>query len=108
METIKIALSTSLRQFLRFRSSTAGYTSTDEYLAALIRADQMRQSVRELDAMIRASVGYGPEGLQGDDRWQQLRDEFRKRHRVTTHPVTGRVMSLDHRRRRRAPPAQTV
>ena len=108
METIKIALPTSLRQFLGFRTFTAGYNSTGEYLAALIRADQMRHSVRDLDAMIRKRVGYGPEEWPSDDQWQRLRDEFRKRQRVARHPVTGRVMPLDRRRRRRASPVQTV
>jgi Arc/MetJ-type ribon-helix-helix transcriptional regulator len=108
MFPVRVGLPSSLLQFTKSRALSGGYANTGEYVRALIRADEMRKHVTDLDARLQAWLGYGAEQVADLEQWQQLRDEFRRWERATGGQTTGRVVRLDRRWRRKAPPGQTA
>jgi antitoxin ParD1/3/4 len=88
MDTMNIAIPSSLKQFVQERVSGGGYGSVSEYVRELIRADQKRAARERIEAEVLKGLDSGdPVEMTADD-WKSIREEVIRRH--TTRNVLHR------------------
>ena len=79
METINIAVSEALQEYVQMRVSEGGYESVSEYIRELIRADQQQQARAVLESEVLKGARSGPSVPMTDDDWQEIRRDVRQR-----------------------------
>ena len=80
MQTLNIAISDVLSDYVLKQVEVKGYPSADEYVHELIRAAQQDEARRKLEAELLLGLESGPgEPLSASD-WQTMRQEIQKRH----------------------------
>ncbi len=77
MTTLNISLPESLRTFVEEQVTTGGYSTVSEYIRALIREAQGRQSKAELETKLLAALGSAPSEMADAD-WERLRARVRR------------------------------
>lgn len=81
METISVALPESLKEFVVAQVNAGAYESVNDYLRALILADQDQKAKAVIEAELLKGIQSGFEPMTDDD-WASLRDRAR-------HPRTA-------------------
>lgn len=79
MDTMNIALSSEMKDFVRVEVSTGGYSSTSEYIRDLIRREQKRRAEAELERLLVDGLDSGPSKELTAADWKRLRERIRKR-----------------------------
>jgi len=79
MNTMNIALSPKLREFVQREVKRRGYSSVSEYMRELIRGELERQELARLEAEIIKGIESGPSTPMTPENWQALRREVRRR-----------------------------
>lgn len=79
METMNIALSEPLKDFVLSQVAEGGYSSVSEYVRALIRQEQKRRAQEALEAAILKGLNSGESTPMTPEDWQDIRRQIRKR-----------------------------
>jgi len=79
MNTMNIALSPKLREFVQREVKRRGYSSVSEYMRELIRGELERQELARLEAEIIKGIESGPSTPMTKQDWQEIRTEVRRR-----------------------------
>jgi hypothetical protein len=94
MSTVHLQLSDDLRFTAEARAAADGFTSLDEYIASLIRADQRDDAPAEvkvdsapdaLEQMLRAGISSGTGREITDQEWEQKQQSLIARHSKTNN-----------------------
>jgi antitoxin ParD1/3/4 len=79
MDTMNIALPETLKEFVQTRVSEGGYSSVNEYVGELIRADQKQKALAVLEAEVLKGLRSGPAEPMTEKDWAEIRGEVRRR-----------------------------
>jgi len=79
MNTMNIALSPKLREFVQREVKRRGYSSVSEYMRDLLRGELERQELARLEAEIIKGIESGPSTPMTKQDWQEIRTEVRRR-----------------------------
>lgn len=79
MNTMNIALSAKLKEFVQREVRRRGYSSVSEYVRELIRGEQERQAIAALETEILKGLDSGPSTPMTKADWQDIRTEVRRR-----------------------------
>ena len=79
MNTMNIALSAKLKEFVQREVRRRGYSSVSEYVRELIRGEQERQAIAALETEILKGLDSGPSTPMTKTDWQDIRTEVRRR-----------------------------
>jgi antitoxin ParD1/3/4 len=79
METMNVALSSEMKDYVQTQVAQGGYSSVSEYVRALIREDQRRKDEARLEAILLEGMASGPATDMTDQDWEDLRRRARKR-----------------------------
>jgi antitoxin ParD1/3/4 len=80
METMNIALSAEMKEFVRGEVERGGYSSASEYVRALIREEQKRKAQEQLETLLLEGLDSGDPVEVTEEWWQQKRAELMRRH----------------------------
>jgi antitoxin ParD1/3/4 len=74
MDTMNVALSPRLKEYVQQRVAEGGYSSVSEYVRELIRLDQRQSARTQLEAELLRGLASGPaEKMTGSD-WAGIRE----------------------------------
>ena len=76
---MKISLPESLAAFVEQQVASGKYASIEQYLGALIEADQKQKAREHLEALIQEGVDSGPATEMTAQDWEHIRQEGRTR-----------------------------
>lgn len=79
MPTLNISLPESMRTYIEEQMKTGGYSTTSEYMRALIREDQKRRAQERLESMLLEGLGSGDAKKMTPEGWAELRRHVGKR-----------------------------
>jgi antitoxin ParD1/3/4 len=79
MNIINISLHDDMKEFVEARMTADSYASADEYVQALIRADQRRQARQALEAKLLEGLQGPAIEMTGED-WDSIMLEAAERH----------------------------
>ena len=79
MNTMNIALTAKLKEFVQREVRRRGYSSVSEYVRELIRGEQERQAIAALETEILKGLDSGPSTPMTKADWQDIRTEVRRR-----------------------------
>ena len=85
MNTMNIAIPEQLKAFVQSQVERRGYSSVSEYVRDLIRGDQQRQTIANLEAEILKGLESGQSTPMTQEDWQAIRHEVRRRHTERNH-----------------------
>jgi antitoxin ParD1/3/4 len=81
MATMNISLPDSMKAFIEEQAAKAGFGTVSEYMRAMIREVQERQSRRErVDRLLLEGLDSGPATPITRSDWDAIRREVHKRH----------------------------
>jgi antitoxin ParD1/3/4 len=79
MSTINLVLTESLKSFVECQAARRGYGSTNDYLEALIRADQEKSEHEEIEAKLLEALQGAPASPVTPETWAAVEREGRRR-----------------------------
>jgi antitoxin ParD1/3/4 len=79
MSTINLILPDSLKSFVEFQVARRGYGSTNDYLEALIRADQEKSETEEIEARLLEALHGAPASPVTPETWAAVEREGLRR-----------------------------
>jgi antitoxin ParD1/3/4 len=79
METMNIALSAEMKEFVRGEVERGGYSSASEYVRALIREEQKRKAQDVLEGLLIEGLESGPATPMGHKEWEELKQRLLER-----------------------------
>ena len=74
METMNIALPESMKTFVQKRAAEGNFSSVEEYVLDLIRADQQRRHEERIEELLLEGLGSG-EPIEVDEAYWQAKKE---------------------------------
>ena len=80
MDTMSIDLTTTLKTYVYQQVEAGGYSSASEYIHRLIREDQQRKAVEEIDRKLLEALDSGPATLWTAEHLAELKRRVRERH----------------------------
>ena len=80
MSTLNISLPDGMKRYVERQVAREGYSTASEYVRALIREDQKRQSMEKLEAKLIEGLDSGASSELTRKDWEELRAEVVKRH----------------------------
>jgi len=72
---MKISLPESLTAFVEQQVASGKYSSVEEYLGALIEADQKQKAREHLETLIQEGLDSGPASEMTAQDWEHIRQE---------------------------------
>jgi antitoxin ParD1/3/4 len=78
METMNIAITPVLKEFVQQRVEAGGYGSVSEYVRELIRLDQRQSAQASLENDLLLGLASGPAEKMTKSTWAQIRAEVRQ------------------------------
>ena len=72
---MKISLPESLTAFVEQQVASGKYTTVEQYLAALIEADQKQKAREQLKTLIQEGLDSGPATEMTAQDWEHIRQE---------------------------------
>ncbi len=78
METMNIAITPVLKEFVQRRVDEGGYGSVSEYIRELVRLDQRRSAQASLENQLLLGLASGPAEKMTKNDWAQIRAEVRQ------------------------------
>jgi len=82
MQTMNISLPDAMKHFIDAQVATGGYSSTSEYVRALIRDAQQRQAKARLETLLLEALDSGDPTAMTKEDWDAIRREGLARLRV--------------------------
>jgi antitoxin ParD1/3/4 len=79
MDTMRISVPDHLKDFIAARVSEGGFNDSNEYVCALIQADQARRGRSTLEAEVLKGIESGLSVPMTDDDWTSIRHEVESR-----------------------------
>ncbi len=79
METMNIALSAKMKEFVQSEVAQGGYSSASEYVRRLIREERKRKAQERLEALLLEGLNSGPSREMTHEDWEELRERLVKR-----------------------------
>lgn len=79
MGSLNISISDSLREFVKERVVSAGYSTPSEYIRQLIREDQKAMTRDQLEALLLEGLESGEPIAVDDHYWKRKKAELAKR-----------------------------
>ena len=79
MESMNVSLPEGLKSFVEERVRTGGYGTVSEYVRALVREDQKRQTDDQIEALLIEATRSGPGRELSKADWSALRQELDRR-----------------------------
>ena len=76
METMNIALSAEMKEFVQSEVAQGGYSSASEYVRRLIREERKRKAEERLEALLLEGLNSGDPIEVTEEWWQQKRAEL--------------------------------
>jgi len=80
MEALTVSLPADMKEFVEGEARAGGYATTDEYISALLRAEQQRKAREKIDGLLLEGVRSGPATPMTHQDWDDIRSEVRERH----------------------------
>ena len=80
MTTMNISLPETLKDFVDNQVQEHGYSTSSEYVRALIRNDQVKQAEQRLAALLLEGFESGPAIPVDETYWQNKREALKQRH----------------------------
>ncbi len=77
METINLALSSEIKEFIKAQVAVKGYSTASEYIQELIEADQRQKTRETLEVEILKGLGSGEATPMTAQDWQDIRANIR-------------------------------
>lgn len=78
METMNIALSPTLKEYVQERVQQGGYSSASEYVRELIRSDQRAAAKMALETELLRGLASGPAEKMTGREWSDIRREVKR------------------------------
>ena len=78
MESMNIAITPGLKEFVQRRVDEGGYSSVSEYVRELIRGDQRQSAQSILEAELMRGLASGPAEEMTKANWARIRAEVRR------------------------------
>lgn len=79
MSTMNVSLPAAMKKYVRERVKAENYSNASDYIRTLIREDQRRRGIDDLERLILDGLNSG-EGVTLDDaEWGRIRQEARRR-----------------------------
>jgi antitoxin ParD1/3/4 len=78
MESMNIAITPVLKEFVQRRVDAGGYSSVSEYVRELIRLDQRQSAQANLENDLLLGLASGPAEKMTKNTWAQIRAEVRQ------------------------------
>ena len=75
MQTMNISLPDSMKHFIDTQVAAGGYSSTSEYVRALVRDAQQRQAKARLEALLLEALDSGDPTVMTKEDWDAIRRE---------------------------------
>ena len=72
---MKVSLPESLAEFVEQQVSSGKYASVEQYLGALIEADQKQKAREHLETLIQEGLDSGPASEMTAQDWEHIRQE---------------------------------
>jgi len=72
---MKVSLPEALTAFVEQQIASGKYTNVEQYLSALIEADQKQKAREQLEALIREGLDSGPASEMTAQDWEHIRRE---------------------------------
>lgn len=79
METMNIALSPEMKEYVQAEVSRGGFSSTSEYIRALIRDDQKKKEELRLEALLLEGIQSGKASAFSPEDWQKINSRVQNR-----------------------------
>ena len=79
MTTLNISLPESMRAYVEEQAQLGGYSTTSEYVRALIREDQRRKAQEQLEGLLLEGLQSGTPQMMTPEDWKAVRAEVQKR-----------------------------
>jgi len=79
METMNIALPESMKHFVQERVTEGGYSSVNEYIRELIRADQKRNAQERIDTLLLEGLDSGKPVAVTAEYWEEKKRRLSER-----------------------------
>jgi antitoxin ParD1/3/4 len=78
METMNIAVTSALKEFVQRRVEAGGYGSVSEYFRELVRLDQKQAAQASLENELLLGLASGPAEKLTKKEWSRIRAEVRQ------------------------------
>ena len=79
MSSLNISISESLREFVKQRVVSAGYSTPSEYIRQLIREDQKAMAKEQLEALLLEGLESGEPTEMTPQTWADIRKRLHQR-----------------------------
>ena len=73
--SMELSLPESLKAFVEQQVATGKYANAEQYLGALIEADQQQKAKAQIEALIQEGLDSGPATEMTTQDWEQIRHE---------------------------------
>ena len=80
METLHINLPQTVKVFIDAQVAAKGYASASEYIAELVRAEQVRAAREHLNGLLLDGLQSGDPSPMTPQDWEEIRREIHERH----------------------------
>jgi antitoxin ParD1/3/4 len=84
MQTMNVSLPDAMKHFIDAQVATGGYSSTSEYVRALVRDEQKRQAKARLETLLLEALDSGDATAMTPEGWDAIRQEGLTRLRART------------------------
>ena len=81
MTTLNLSLPNPMKDFVQRQVTQGGYSSSSEYVRALLRQEQQRLAQTALEAKLIEGVASGPSTEMTPADWGRLRRNLTRRHK---------------------------
>ena len=79
MNTMNFGVPESLQEFVLARVNEGGYSNASEYVAELIRADQIKEERARLESELLKGIN-SPKAPMTEQDWSDIKTEVQQRH----------------------------
>ena len=79
MPTLNVSLSEPLQKYIEEQVASGSFRSASDYVAALIRRDQERRGLSDLEAELLKGIQSGPATEMTSRDWEDIRRELHER-----------------------------
>jgi antitoxin ParD1/3/4 len=75
MQTMNVSLPDAMKHFIDAQVAAGGYSSTSEYVRALVRDEQQRQAKTRLETLLLEALDSGDPTAMTKEDWDAIRQE---------------------------------
>jgi len=82
MPTMNVSLPEKMKEYVEEQSREEGYSTTSEYIRALIREDRKRRAQEKLEELLLEGLDSGEPEPWTEEDWKEIRMEVQERLRA--------------------------